>query len=79
MCTITCKGVGLVSLGIYVVASNIPKPVGGYTTNILQVKTETIVPTNPVFLAVDNNELKLFSKSSTGAFWGTLTYPVAES
>ena len=78
MCTITCKGIGLVSTGTYVVASNIPKPVGGYATNILQVKSGTIVPTKPVFLTAYNTELSLFSESSTGAFWGTLTYPVAE-
>ena len=78
VCTITCKGVGLVSVGIHDVSSNIPKPVGGYATNILQVKSDTMVPTNPVFLTVNNNKLQLFSESSTGAFWGTLTYPVAE-
>lgn len=78
MCTINCKGVGLVSVGIHAVVSNIPKPVGGYATNILQVKSGESVPTNPVFLTVNNNELKLFSESSTGPFWGTITYPVAE-
>ncbi len=78
MCAITCKGVGLVSAGTYVVASNILKPAGGYATNMLQVKSDAMVPTNPVFLTVYNNRLTLFSEGSTGPFWGTLTYPVAE-
>ena len=78
MCTIACKGIGLVSTGIYDIASDIPKPVGGYATNILQVKSGDIVPTKPVFLTIDNSTLKLFSESSTGPFWGTVTYPVAE-
>ena len=79
ICTITCKGVGLVSPGVYFATRDIPHPVGGYVTNILQLRYEDTVPTKPVFLSVEDGALRIYSQSSTGPFWGTLTYRVAES
>ena len=79
MCTITWKGIGLVSVGSYVVTSNIPKPVGGYASNILQVSKGSNVPTTPIFLVSNDDGVTIMSNSHTGPFWGTLTYPVAES
>ena len=79
MCTITCKGIGLRSTGSHTVTSDIPKPVGGYAMTTLQVALASNVPSKPVLLTVDNNELKISSNASIGHFWGTLTYPVAES
>ena len=78
ICTITCKGVGLVSPGVYFATRDIPHPVGGYVTNILQVRYEDTVPTKPVFLSAEDGRLRIYSQSSTGPFWGTLTYRVAE-
>ena len=79
ICIITCSGIGLVSVGSHIVTTNIPKPAGGYASNILQTGAGSSVPTTPVFLAVSNNTLTILSNTHTGAFWGTLTYPVAES
>ncbi len=79
MCIIACSGIGLVSVGSYIVTTNIPKPAGGYASNILQPGAGSSVPTTPVFLVASNNTLTILSSTHTGAFWGTLTYPVAES
>lgn len=79
MCTIVCCGVGLVSVGNHIVTANIPKPMGGYASNILQVGAGSNIPTTPVFLIADGNGLAILSSTHTGQFWGTLTYPVAES
>ena len=78
MCTIVCCGVGLVSVGNHIITANIPKPMGGYASNILQVGAGNTIPTNPVFLCVNDKNVAIYSKNSTGPFWGTLTYPVAE-
>lgn len=78
MCIIICSGIGLVSVGSYIAATNIPKPVGGYASNILQPGAGSSVPTTPVFLVASNNTLTILSSTHTGPFWGTLTYPVAE-
>ena len=78
MCTITCNAVGLVSTGLHYITTNIPTPVGNYASTILQVSAENTVPTKPVFLYVEDKKVAIYSKNSTGPFWGTLTYPVAE-
>ena len=68
----------MVSPGVYFATRDIPHPVGGYVTNILQLRYEDTVPTKPVFLSVEDGALRIYSQSSTGPFWGTLTYRVAE-
>lgn len=79
ICTIQTDGVGLINTGNITVCSGLPRPLLGIARGILQVEANTDNPTKPVYIQVVGDKLSLYSTSSTGHFWGDLSYPVAES